>query len=54
MMSTPLLLLQGLQIMKTMEVEAWFEDHEDNIQVFLIKMNRKHINIPKGKYIQTW
>jgi len=35
-------------------VEAWFEDHEDNIQVFLIKMNRKQISIPKGKYIQTW
>jgi len=28
-------------------IEAWFEDHEDNIQVFLIEMNRKHINIPK-------
>ena len=22
-------------------IEAWFEDHEDNIQVFLIEMNRK-------------
>jgi len=28
-------------------IEAWFEDHEDNIQVFLIEMNRKQINIPK-------
>jgi len=28
-------------------IEAWFEDHEDNIQVFLIKMNKKQINIPK-------
>ena len=27
--------------------ESWFEDHEDNIQVFLIEMNRKHISIPK-------
>ena len=27
--------------------EAWFEDHEDNIQVFLIEMNRKQISIPK-------
>jgi len=33
--------------MKTMEVEAWFEDHEDNIQVFLIEMKKKQINIPK-------
>jgi len=22
-------------------IEAWFEDHEDNIQVFLIEMNKK-------------
>jgi len=28
-------------------IEALFEDHEDNIQVFLIEMNRKQINIPK-------
>jgi len=28
-------------------IEAWFENHEDNIQVFLIEMNRKQINIPK-------
>jgi len=28
-------------------IEAWFEDHEDNIQVFLIEMNRKQISIPK-------
>jgi len=28
-------------------IKAWFEDHEDNIQVFLIEMNRKQINIPK-------
>jgi len=28
-------------------IEAWFEDHEDNIQVFLIEMNRKQINISK-------
>jgi len=28
-------------------IEACFEDHEDNIQVFLIEMNRKQINIPK-------
>jgi len=27
-------------------IEAWFEDHEDNIQVFLIEMTRKQINIP--------
>jgi len=27
--------------------EAWFEDHEDNIQVFLIEMNKNHISIPK-------
>jgi len=27
-------------------IEAWFEDHEDNIQVFLIEMNKKQINIP--------
>jgi len=27
-------------------IEAWFEDHEDNIQVFLIEMNRKQISIP--------
>jgi len=48
MMSIPLLLLQGLQIMKVMEeLKHGFEDHEDNIQVFLIEMNRKQINIPK-------
>jgi len=29
------------------KIEAWFEGHEDNIQVFLIEMTRKHINIPK-------
>jgi len=28
-------------------IEAWFEGHEDNIQVFLIEMTRKEINIPK-------
>jgi len=28
-------------------IEAWFEDHEDNIQVFLIEMNKKQIIIPK-------
>jgi len=28
-------------------IEAWFEDHEELIQVFLIEMNRKQINIPK-------
>ena len=28
-------------------IEAWFEDHEDNLQVFLIEMTRKQINIPK-------
>jgi len=28
-------------------IEAWFEDHKENIQVFLIEMNRKQINIPK-------
>jgi len=28
-------------------IETWFEDHEDNIQVFLIEMNKKQINIPK-------
>jgi len=28
-------------------IEAWFEDHEDIIQVFLIGMNRKQISIPK-------
>jgi len=28
-------------------IEAWFEDHEDNIQVFLIEINRKQIRIPK-------
>jgi len=22
-------------------IEAWFEDHEDNIEVFLIEMNRQ-------------
>jgi len=29
------------------KIEAWFEDHEDNIQVFLIQMNMKQISIPK-------
>jgi len=34
--------------MKVMEeLKHGFEDHEDNIQVFLIEMNRKQINIPK-------
>jgi len=28
-------------------IEAWFEDHEDNIQVFLIEINMKQISIPK-------
>jgi len=28
-------------------IEAWFEGNEENIQVFLIKMTRKKINIPK-------
>jgi len=28
-------------------IEAWFEDHKDNIQVFLIEMKRKQISIPK-------
>jgi len=28
-------------------IEAWFKDHEDNIQVFLIDMTKKQICIPK-------
>ena len=28
-------------------IEAWFKDHEDNTQVFLIEMNKKEISIPK-------
>jgi len=28
-------------------IEAWFKGHEDNIQVFLIEMTMKQINIPK-------
>jgi len=28
-------------------IEAWFEGNEDNIQVFLIEMTKKHISIPK-------
>jgi len=49
MMNTPLLLPQGLQITHENHgrIEAWLEDHEDNIQVFFIEMNRKQISIPK-------
>jgi len=28
-------------------IEAWFERHRDNIQVFPIEMTRKQISIPK-------
>jgi len=28
-------------------IEAWFEGHEDNIQMFLIDMTMKQISIPK-------
>jgi len=48
MMSTPLLLPPRSPNHESHgRIEAWFEDHEDNIQVFLIEMNRKHISIPK-------
>ena len=35
-------------------IEAWFADHEDNIQVFLIEMNRKQISIPKVLLAKGW
>jgi len=48
MMNTPLLIPSRSPNHESHgRIEAWFEDHENNIQVFFTEMNRKHISIPK-------